>query len=518
MLDKQIIQHYERAKAERELFRPMMTDCYVYAIPSRNTWQTITPGQRQDIDIYNSHPVNSVKQFSSNIVNLLAPAGLKFFDLMCKNANQNEDEINQILSQYSDTIFDYIGISNFYNALSEACIDLSAGTGAILLNYSGKPDNPFSFTSLDNASLSFTESSDGIINNIFRDIEDMLLTTAQQLYPDADFSDHQNDVEISFVEAIIYNEKTYKFKHILFEQSSSKVYFEQELNTNPFIIFRWSKMPGEIRGRGIISDMIGSIKSANLMQRDILSASQRVIAPPTVVNQSSVIDPYNIDFSPNSLVVVKSQPGVANPIYSLPFSGNLPFGQQEITNLNVELDNALLVNPIGNVGDANQTATEITARLRQAANTLGTFWGRSQKELLSPLIMRCIDILNTASLLPKLPKQIKISYKSPIQHLQQQHDVTALMQMVQSLVQISGDNSALAINTALNIVDLPNWLADKFGVDKKIVKTTDEIKNIMNSIMQIQQQQALQQQAAQAQISGGNPALSQPVNYGVPPQ
>lgn len=435
------------------------------------------------------------------------------------NDNKSDKEqLQQILADYSDVIFKYISKSSFYLALHESCIDLAAGTGAMLLNYSGDINDPLAFTSLDNSTLCFTESSNGIINNVFREIDRMPLDVAQQLYPDATFTNYTDGDEVCMVDAVIYNEETKKFKHILFQADSQDIYYEKDLNTNPFIVYRWSKMPGEMRGRGIITDMIGSIKTANLMMRDIMTASSRVIAPPLIVNQNSLLNPSNIDVSPNSIITVKHQAGIANPISTLPFGGNLSFGVQEVSNFNLELDKALLVNVLGNVGDATQTATEVTARLKIAANTLGSFYGRAQKELLEPIIMRTIDILTEIGLLQKLPTKIKIEYKSPIQNLQSQHDVTSLMQMVQSLVQISGDNSALAINTALKIGDLPNWLADKFGVDKTIVKTTNEIAQIMQSIQQIQQQQELQQQAAQAQQSGGNPALSQPVNYGVPPQ
>lgn len=81
MVNKQILKNYQRAKDERELFRPLMIDCYTYTIPSRNTWITQTVGQPQDISIFNSHPTIAVKLFASNIVNLLAPNGLKFFEL-----------------------------------------------------------------------------------------------------------------------------------------------------------------------------------------------------------------------------------------------------------------------------------------------------------------------------------------------------------------------------------------------------------------------------------------------------
>ena len=78
---KQILRQYTRAKQERELFRALMTEVYKYAIPSRNTWSIQSEGERQDLEVFNSHPINSVKLFASKIVNLLAPVGLKFFEL-----------------------------------------------------------------------------------------------------------------------------------------------------------------------------------------------------------------------------------------------------------------------------------------------------------------------------------------------------------------------------------------------------------------------------------------------------
>ena len=501
-----LFREYEKALQDRNSFQDLMIDVYRYCIPSRNGWINQTSGQRNDIVIYNSHPVNSTKQFASNMVSMVIPSGLKFFNL--KSSKQLNDvdreDFNKLVAPISSVIFEYLSDSNLSIALNEAFIDLGAGTGGVLCKYSGNDKEPLIFNSLDMSNICFTDGINGIIDNVFYEMNDIEIDIAEQLYPDANFPIGNN--RVSFLVSI-YKEKDI-YNYILIDKNSKQIYWQKQQNYNPFIIFRWNKLANEIRGRGVLADMISTIKTANIMVADILTASAKIIAPPTFVYSNSLINPSNIDFSPNSIVPLKYQAGISNPVFNMPFNGNIPFAMAQVENMNKQLDDAFMINPLGNVGISQQTATEITARLRFASNIWGAFYARFQKEFLSPLVNNTINILTMRGLIPKLPDGIKIQYQSPIIELQKQAELTKLMQATQLIAQIAGDNANQAIMTSLDVAKLPNYIAEHLGADMGLFRTTAEIQESMGL-----QQKILQQMA----LSGKNiPLAGSPINTNIP--
>ena len=504
-----IIANHGKAMQERDTFSSILTDTYRYCIPSRNSWTTASQGSENDISIYNSHPVNATKNFASTIVNSIAPNGFKFFDLKAKKqlGQDDKEQFNKMITPISETLLDYLQSSNMYTALHESCIDLAAGTGGILLTYSGDDSNPLKFQSINMAKVSFSESSTGKIDNVYQEITDMPIDIAKACYPNCKFPARLESV--SFLYATIYDESEKKYHTMILNKDDKEVWDDTVYNTNPFIIFRWSKLAGETWGRGVLVDNLASIKTANLMMADILTASQRVIAPPTVVYQNSIINPSNTDFTPNSIITVRPVEGVGNPITSLPFTGNLPFGIEFIDKFNAQLDIMLFNEPLGVVGQNGMTATEVSSRMQNYAIRIGSPYSRLQTELLSCLINRSIDILTSRGLIPAIP-DIKLQFSSPISHLQNQVDFQKTLQAIQTIAQVSGNNAQQAIATSIDIARLPTWIANSLGADMSLFRTTEEVTTAMNALQKIaHQQQAMQQSSA-------NPALgTRPVDTGV---
>lgn len=497
-----VIKNHERALAERDAFSSIMTDVYRYCIPSRDGWTTQTQGSQNDIVIYNSLPVNATKNFASTIVNSIAPNGFKFFDLKAKKqlGQNDKEQFDKMINPVSETILGFFQSSNMYTALHEACIDLAAGTGGILLKYSGDDSNPFLFQSINMAKISFSESSTGKIDNVYQEINDMPIELAKACYPGCKFPERQD--KVSFLYATIYDESEKQYHTMILDKNNKEIWDDTVYETNPFIIFRWSKLSSETWGRGVLIDNISGIKTANLMMADILTASQRVLAPPTVVYQNSIINPSNTDFTPNSIITVRPVEGVGNPITSLPFTGNLPFGIEFIDKFNAQLDIMLFNEPLGAVGQNGMTATEVSSRMQNYATRIGSPYSRLQTELLSPMINRAIDILTARGLIPVIP-DIKLQFSSPITHMQSQVDFQKTLQAIQTIAQVSGNNAQQAIATSIDIARLPTWIANSLGADMSLFRTTEEVSSAMDALQKI----AMQHQQQEMQQSSANPAL-----------
>ncbi|MBL0333758.1 MAG: hypothetical protein IPP65_13250 [Chlorobi bacterium] len=496
---RQIQSYYEKAKTELEYFRPIQADIYDYVIPSRSNWRnnSIVMGERTDLYIYNNHPQIAAKEFADNMVSLTIPSGTRFFDLTTNDKLSNSDTFHQDIELISERILEKLNSSNFYQAVSESFLDLTAGTGGFSINYDKIRDTLF-FTSLDMSKVSFLEDNTGNISYIFRNLGVLDKASQQLLMPDIKF-DYDN---IELLEVIYPFENSYIY--MITDTMFSKVYKKVTSKTNPYIIFRWSKRSGENRGRGILHNLIGLIKMTNTMARDVLDASSLVINPPVVASRNSNLNPNNIRIEPNSIITLDNIDGIK----PFPISPNLPFGYQAIASNNQEIDNAFMRNILGQVTTKEMTATEINARMQLANNVLGAAYNRLQNEMLNPLFARVIELLTLNGIIDPLVygnKKIKLIYSSPIINLDKSIKLQKLMQSIQSTVQATGDLSFVVSAYKLN--EFPLYSAKALGADISMLNTQDEVNQTLKSILQAKQQKSMA-------VSGVNPALNQPINLG----
>lgn len=501
---KQLRSYYDQAKLELENFRSVQYDIYKHVIPGKNSWKggDDTVGERTDLDIFNSDPVTSVSQFRDNLVSLTIPAGSKFFNIKPNNNSVVVDE--NVLENVSDVIFNQLNSSNFYQAISESFLDLAAGTGGFTVNFD-KQNNILYFTSLDMSKVSFLEDHLGKITYVFKEFGMLNQNQQNLLFPDVDF---QKDQNISIIECVypVGN----KFVYMITNSTFSKVYKMQETATNPFIIFRWSKRPSENRGRGILHELIGAIKMTNRMARDVMDATSLVIMPPVVTDNSSGLNYNNLVIAPGKIITVDNVNSVFKPF---PTSPNLPFGYEAIGLNNAKIDKALMINVLGNVGGKELTATEVNARMQLAANILGAAYNRLQREMLSPMFDRIIDLLSSNGIIEPIDKdmmgnsiKVKLAYFSPIVNADAVIQAQKTMQTIQYIIQATGDPKYVAAGVKLD--KIPYYAATAFGARMTLINSEDETKSNLEGMIKAMEQQK------QAMMQPANPALNAPINTG----
>ena len=66
-LAKNYLQRYEEAKSHRQLFENLFDECYEYALPQREGFTKLSPGQRRDDRIFDETAVVGVQEFASRL-------------------------------------------------------------------------------------------------------------------------------------------------------------------------------------------------------------------------------------------------------------------------------------------------------------------------------------------------------------------------------------------------------------------------------------------------------------------
>jgi len=144
-----------------------------------------------------------------------------------------------------------------------------------------------------------------------------------------------------------------------------------------------------------------------------------------------------------------------------------------------------------------RSATEVSARMSELAQNLGSAFGRLITEAMTPIVKRVLQVMDQAAIID-LPlkidgQQVKIVPISPLAQAQNMDELEAVMQFMQ-VAQSAGPSGQLAINQDKAI----SFIADRLGVPMSILNTQEEKEEILAQI----EQQAEEAMAAQAEQEG----------------
>ena len=213
------ISRQEAAMKKRSQWDSTYKDAMKYTAQHRETYDYHTPGEKKYDRIFDSTGLVSLMKFASNIQSGLVPPFKKWAKLTpgADIPEANREEAQKQLNAITDTFFKYLHSSNFDTQISESFIDLGYGTGVLLLNEGGD-DNPFNWTSVPLAEVSFSAGPFGRPQNVYRRSkmrkDNVKGTWAKaKLYPSVDNSEKDEELEIEVLESTCYNPKTKKYDY-----------------------------------------------------------------------------------------------------------------------------------------------------------------------------------------------------------------------------------------------------------------------------------------------------------------
>ena len=140
-----------------------------------------------------------------------------------------------------------------------------------------------------------------------------------------------------------------------------------------------------------------------------------------------------------------------------------------------------------------RSATEIAQRQRELATNLGSAFGRLMTEIMIPLISRTLYVLDQQKFIRMPLKvngvQVKVVPVSPLAEAPKMEEVNQLL----NFMQIANAMGPMG-QTKLNITEIIEFIAEKMGIDAKLLNTPEE-------------QQAMMQQMQQAMMAEQQPEM-----------
>jgi hypothetical protein len=195
-------------------------------------------------------------------------------------------------------------------------MDLAVGTG-VLCAMEGDAISPVMFSAIPLPHVVLDTGPDDRVDHVYRE-RSVRNSDIPVMYPKVELSEkiqqrikNNPDERTKVLEVVCRdysksNQEAYLFYAI--ETNTKEVIKHEAYNgigSNPFICFRWSKVSGEIYGRGPLINALSAIKTTNLTIELILENAQMAISGIYQMDDDGVINPDTINLVPGTVSLFK---------------------------------------------------------------------------------------------------------------------------------------------------------------------------------------------------------------------
>lgn len=505
---------YLKARDIAYLWAGLQESCYFNAIPSRNRYWRPKPqqGDAKGTRLYDTTPIEATKTFVSKLHDAMTPPQVQWGYLELDELYDDDDnelprvQAQQMLDTYMRRLFDFIHQSNFDVVINECYFDLSIGTSCIVCN-SYTDEEPLLFTSIPMDILAIEEALTGRIESWYRTWECIKINEIKVRWPKAILSDalksmvkNDKSAAVDLAEGCMYCPEMEKPYCYLVTDSVSIIY-QEWLESNPGIVWRFQKVNNDTWGRGPVMDALPSMISLQEMARIELASANLNTFKPYMGFSDSVFNPFTFTLQPFTIIpIAPIGTGGQVPLIPIPDSSAPQFAQLTINDLRMQIKTILFNEVQQQQGVQPQTAYDVAIQQQQMAQRIGPLFSRLQQEFLEPLIKRVAYVLDKMGHLPqpKLKgKAVRFRYKSPLALAKGQQDVSRFTQYIQIMQGVMGPETTQLF---INANEMPYIIAEQMQVDKRYLNTPEQMQELAQGMQnkQNEMQEAAMQQEGMA--------------------
>lgn len=508
---EKVLKRFNIAVKRKTNWDELYEDGQTYTSPNREIFNgEDVPGQEKSGRgiVFDSTGQDSLQKFASNIQSSLTPPFRQWLQLEPGPALEGDPEAAKGLREITDLMFGFLQSSNFDTQIAESYLDLGLGTGALLV-FKGTSAEPFHFVNVPLAQLYLEEGPKGRVETAFRKSK-IALRNIEQTWPDAELSRslkeklaEKPEQEISVIEATfpdkgqVLNRESQEmeegdiFRYMVIVKNSKEIIVNRTQRFSPWVIFRWSTIPGEIYGRGPVLFALPDIKTLNKTKELLLKAASISIFGMYTVEDDGMTNIENIKLGAGAIIPVSSNGG-SRPATLAPLAppGDPNLAQLIISDLKASINNMMFADPLGPVDLPVKTATEISMRQQELARRIGSAFGKLQFELITPLVNRLLDILDELGLIDLGAfrvdgNNIAIKHVSPLAQAQEEEEIVNTMRLAEIIAGLYGPEVLMGL---IPPDKLTPKLAAKLNVDSEVLSTKEEVEALKQGLAQAAQQ------------------------------
>ena len=518
----------KRAKTLREPFNTDWNDIRDFVRPvtvsfnaSTGTYVTTRPET-----MYDGTAPEALEQLASALHSYLTNPAERWFELQVEgNYDAMVDpEALEWLEHVSDLIYsEYRREDACLNqALHETYMDIGSFGTAILYQEWSQKIRGLTFAARPLQHCYFLENSEGRVDTVFycrtwtlRQVKQEFGTVLPKKL--MEIKDEEKPIEVCHcvyprTDRIPsrYDAKNKKFASVWISVTTGETLAESGFDTLPYHVPRWTKLSGEVYGRGPAKKCLPDIKMLNAMERTILKAGQKIVDPPLVLANEGFMLP--IKTSPGSLIFKEEEDREITPLIT---GANMPWAEEKAMQKRQFIEKCFYSDWIRMEKENKEmTAFEVQDRRDEKLRLLAPMMGRLVSELHGPMIARSYSLLDQYGRIPPAPpslqqKSLKVGYLSPAAVAQLGTKANQIARFMNDLIPMAQVNPGV-----FDIVDMDaaaQELAIARKTPRRILRSNDEIAKLREQRSKMEAMQQIAQVAEPASKAVKNLADAQKV-------
>lgn len=528
-----LVDHWQSLWNQQANFRTLWNTTAQFCMPA---WDNFigewSEGVNRNMRIFESTAVIANERFGAAMEAMLTPRSQVWAKVMADDEELNESlAVERYLDRVNKILFAarYHPEANFASQTDECYLSLGA-FGNNLLFIDEHIGRCLRYRSVPLSELVWAPNHQGMVDTVYRrfrySAKQAVDHWGKERVPPAIQRVLEKDPykEFEFLHAIrpnsdyspfSYGDKGKRFECWYIFLGDKSVLEKGSYRTFPCAIGRYRMAPREHYGRGPAVACLPDVRSANEMVKTNMRAGQKAVDPPVLLAEESIVNNFNQRAGANNYGMLTGEgKQLAQPWKS---ESNWELSQELLTDTrNVIRDTFLNTLFQVLVENPNMTATEALLRAQEKGELIAPAMGRQQSEFLGPCIHREIDILSAAEQFPPPPPELlhsrrglRIEYTSPLARALRAEEGTAIMNTVSDLAQMV--NLDPSVKFLMDFHDAGREMATIRGCPAKLIRSEDQVTQLLT---QAAQQQQLQEAAQQApQVAMGVKNLAQAAQF-----
>lgn len=511
-----------RAEADKSASDEIYREAVELTFPDRENWTRTKEGTDKSAYSWDSAPQVSVIRAANRLSSDFTPQFMPWMEIGLGPAaeqmpdgafeqatGRNKTMAKRELEGITAVVQAIFNGPGFPTASNETYIDWHYGQGGMRIMPNDDPlDAPVMFAAMPISHFYAYEGPNGKLDRWFF-WHTMRPDAVEQEWPDAKSNETLEDMKKSTRKqeaklcSVVYRdykerEKPFRYEVFLMNKGGCQRIVQRQSRTPPFVTPRYSKLPGENRGRGPVLFALPDIRTANKIVEMTLRAAALAVGGVYTATEQGVDGPVRI--KPLAVMTVRSNGGPNGPsLMRLDTPNRIDFGELLLEKLHENIKKVIGDNSLPPEAGPIRSATEFIQRARELVSDQAGGLGRLYAEFVIPTVQRVVDILEEKKLIQtdglKIDQfLIEVRMISPLAKGEQMAEVENIVRFIEMLRVLGGQQGEQLIALEIDIPKATERLADLMNVPM-------DIRNDKDKKTEIQKKAA----SAGVQEAGGTP-------------
>jgi len=495
-MDETLHQRYTDALGLKAHFHGLFNDAYRYVFPGRPGFEDAAIGQPQ-VEIYDSTAVVYAADLAARMQGWIAPIGGNWLKLVpgSRVPKAQHDALGRELVLVEQQVAAALSRSGLDVQLHEAMRDMIVSTGALRV-WDGGPGRSVSVRAVPLSHLALEPGPFDEIAGYFLEWP-MTAGGVRAQWPGANLRQVTDNTPVKVVEAVLRNYEnlgTEAWSYTAFVSEGREVLDEREFvgqGSNPMIVLRWAKAPGEVYGRGPVLNALPDIRVANLVVEMTLEAAELAIEGIYNADDDGVVNPAAIQLNPGT--IIPRAPG-SKGLEPIEMPGRIDMSQIVLEDLRRSIRSALLSDTV-TPPDARTppSATQVVQHSNDQMARLAPAVARVTEDFYEALAARTMHILAARGEIGKPPRIAPdVAAVTAVTPLSTAKALEAL-DATNRWLDLVGARSPEAMGLVGDLEEYASYAARVLGVPQELVRNKAQreahAKQIAAAMQQMQQQQ-----------------------------